>query len=117
MVKVLPADSGEWTLKNFELIAEEKDGGSNNDRYEDVGVLLHNRLDGEHVICLASVHLAHTFRARVLKLRVDESESEMQVDPCEAQAHQDLVEVIGVGGIPIGVLLYVPEVLKARVRC
>ena len=117
MVKVLPADRGEWAFKNFELIAEEKDGGSNNDRYEDVGVLLHNRLDCEHVICLASVHLAHTFRARVLKLRVDKSESEMQVDPCETQAHQDLVEVIGVGCIPIGVLLYVPEVLKARVRC
>ena len=39
----------------------------------------------------------------------------MQVDPCETQAHQDLVEVIGVGGIPICVLLYITEVLKARV--
>lgn len=42
MVEVLPADCREWTLKNFKLVTEEKDGGGDNDRYEDVGVLLHD---------------------------------------------------------------------------
>jgi hypothetical protein len=47
--------------------------------------------------------------ARAVEFRVDEGKPEKQVNPTEAEAHQDLVEFIADSNIPILVIFIVDD--------
>ena len=104
-------------LHNFELVSKQVDGKGDGGKDEYVGALLHQGFYSEHVTRTTPVHERDTLRPRVHELRDDQGEAHQQVHSQEAAAHEDLVNVVGVGRTPILVDLCVGQELEAWVWC